>query len=455
MQNILPKSLIQLANVCPAPLYVVGGFTRDFLAKLTPVNGYSDIDIAAPIDVDTLSALAKEHGLFVQSAYKNTGTLKLSDEEGNDFEFTSFRSDKYVRGVHAPTEVFFTDDIVLDAKRRDFTCNAVYYDVKNDEFADPLNGISAIQEKRITTVAPAKNVFGEDGLRLMRLARQAAQLGFTPDDECLAGAQENTALILDITPERIFTELSAILNADLKYGVQDGHYNGLLLLEKTGVMEKILPELTLGKGMQQRADFHNYDVLHHSLRAALYAHPSVRFAALFHDVGKPYCTIQDGNSYNHPAEGARIVEEILQRLKAPKRLIQQTQALVLWHMYDFNCQTSEKKLRRFFTAHYTELEDILKVKQADFSACKDDVSPAPTCVRWNSILQKMRKENTPFTLKQLAVTGKDILDKQIPAPLVSKILQELLAHTAVFPKDNTKTKLLMLAKQIYKQFEKR
>ena len=63
----------------------------------------------------------------------------------------------------------------------------------------------------------------------------------------------------------------------------------------------------------------------------------------------------------------------------------------------------------------------------------------------------MRKENTPFTLKQLAVTGKDILDEQIPAPLVSKILQELLAHTAVFPKDNTKTKLLALARQFSKQ----
>ena len=332
--------------------------------------------------------------------------------------------------------MYFTDDISLDATRRDFTCNAVYYDVKNDTFIDPLDGITAIKEKRLTTVANAKKVFGEDGLRLMRLSRQAAQLGFSPDNECLEGAIENAALIKDITAERIFTELTAILHADEKYGVKDGHYQGLLLLEKTGVLAHILPELALGKGMQQRPDFHNYDVLHHSLRAVLYAPMHIRLAALLHDVGKPYCTLRDGNSFDHANEGARIAEEILTRLKAPKKTIAHTKLLVQWHMYDFNCQTGENKLRRFLVSHYADLEDILAVKQADFSACKDDISTAPTCVRWRSILQKMKDENVPFTLKQLALTGKDLLNYLIPAPFISTILNELLLHTAFHPKDN-------------------
>ena len=453
MRDILPKSLRQLAQISPAPLYVVGGFVRDYLANLRPLNGKFDFDICSPTSAETFATLAQEHGFHVQALYKNTGTLKLTDEEGNDFEFSSFRSDKYVRGVHAPVEVCFTTDIALDAKRRDFTCNAVYYNIKEDCTVDPLNGVSAIQNKQLVTVAPAEKVFGEDGLRLMRLARQAAQLGFQPNEECLLGAQQNASLILDITPERIFTELHATLYADKKYGVKDGHYQGIVLLEKIGVLEKIIPELTLGKGMVQRSDFHRYDVFQHSLHALLYSPETIRFAALLHDVGKPYCILKDGNSYGHAVEGERIVGEILTRLKAPKRLIAQTQALVKWHMYDFNSQTSENKLRKFFVEYYPLLNDLLDLKQADFSGCKDNLSPAPTCVRGKGILQQMQEENAPLTLKQLAVSGKDLQASGIPAPLLSQILHRLLTHSAIFPNDNKKQRLIKLAHSFLKSNE--
>jgi poly(A) polymerase len=189
---------------------------------------------------------AEKANFTLRSVFKNTGTVKLSDPLGEEYEYCSFRSDRYVRGTHVPVEIFFTDDIAIDARRRDFTANAVYFDIKKGEFVDPLDGISAIEEKRLTTVAPAKKVFGEDGLRLMRLARFAGTLGFSPDEECLLGAKNNAKLIRDITPERVYTELCAILHADKKYGVQNGHYRGLKTLEETGVLAEILPELTLG-----------------------------------------------------------------------------------------------------------------------------------------------------------------------------------------------------------------
>ena len=119
-------------------------------------------------------------------------------------------------------------------------------------------------------------------------------------------------------------------------------------------------------------------------------------------------------------------------------------------MYDFNCQTSVSKLRRFFVAHYEILPDLLAIKQADCSGCKDNLSIAPTCLRWQGILDEMHAQGVPFTRKQLAVTGKDLLDEQIPAPLVSKILQELMMHTAVCPQDNKKPRLLTLANAFYK-----
>ena len=450
MKKLLPKPLIRLAERCPSPLYVVGGAVRDLLADLTPLSGVRDWDICSPMRFDDFLSLANECGFTAKSVFRTTGTVKLLDEEKNEYEYCSFRSDKYIRGTHVPVEIFFTEDIGMDARRRDFTANAVYFDVKNASFVDPLNGIAAIKEKRLTTVAPSEKVFGEDGLRLMRLARQSACLGFTPDEECLAGAKANAALIDDITPERIYTELCQLLSADKKYGVKNGHYVGLKILEETGVLNHILPELTLGKGMTQRADFHKYDVLEHSLRACAYADESIRLAALLHDVGKPFCTLRDGNAYQHPQEGALIAKEILTRLKAPKKTIQRIPALVEWHMYDFNCKTGENKLRRFFVTHLDSLDELLLLKQADFSACTDDFSIAPTCRRWQAVLEKMKEENTPFRLKDLALSGKDILELGVPANRVSETLSALLLHTATHPTENEKQRLCRLALGIAK-----
>ena len=445
MDRIIPRFLHTLANACPAPVYVVGGSVRDFIGGYTRKTGKYDWDICSTIPVENFTEIAKAHGFLIKSVYKNTGTVKLQDTDGVEYEYSRFRSDKYVRGVHTPVEICFTDDIALDARRRDFTANAVYYDIQARQFVDPLNGIPAILEKRLTTVAPAKKVFGEDGLRLMRLARFGAELGFTPDTDCLLGARENAKLINDITPERVFAELRAILYADKKYGVENGAYLGLRLLSTTGVLDEILPELTLGRDMMQRADFHKYDVLEHSLRTVLYADERVRFACLLHDIGKPFCRLRDGNSHEHPKEGAPIARDILTRLKAPKKLIQSVESLVLWHMYDFNCQTSENKLRRFFATHYEILDDLLLVKQADFSACTDDLSIAPTVKKWKALLQKMKNERAPLTVKELAVNGKELQTLGIAPCKIGDVLHKLLLHAVVNPRDNEKEKLLRLA----------
>ena len=444
MRKILPKNLISLANHTQKPLYVVGGSVRDHLANFPLSN--PDWDICAPLDAEIFADVASKHGFEVKSVYKNTGTVKLKDQDGIDYEYSCFRSDKYVRGTHVPVEIYFTDDISLDARRRDFTVNAIYYDIKADKFEDPLFGIPAIQEKRLSTVAPAEKVFGEDGLRLMRLARQAAQLGFSPDGDCLIGARKNAALIQDISPERIFTELMAILHADEKNGIKDGHYYGLKLLDEIGVFSYILPELSAGKGLAQRADFHKYDVLEHSLRAVKYADKSIRLAALLHDVGKPICMRRDGNAHAHHEEGKTIVKEILSRLKAPKKTIENVYNLTEFHMYDFDCKVKENKLRRFFVSHTDILEELLLLKQADFSACADNLSPAPTVLRWKKLLAQMQEEKVPFSLKSLAMNGNDLLKIGIQSRNISAVLEKMLLHTAVTPKDNEKERLLQLAK---------
>lgn len=446
MQSILNEKLKTLASSLSAPLYIVGGFTRDYLSGLSSKN--SDVDLCAPVTVEEFLTAAKQSGFTPLAVYKNTGTVKLSGEQNESYEFTCFRSDKYVRGLHKPSEIFFTNDIVLDAKRRDFTANAVYYDVREEHFVDPLGGIRDIQEKKLRTVADADKVFGEDGLRLMRLARQAAQTGFTPTDDCLLGAKKNADLILDIVAERIFSELCSLLTADEKYGVTDGHYQGLRILEKSGILEKLFPELQLGKNMAQRADFHDHDVLEHTFRAVLYADPCVRLAALFHDVAKPTCFLQDGDSHAHPVVGEKMTREILTRLKASNKTIDECSALVRWHMYDFDGKTKETKLRRFFVEHANILQKLMLLKQADYSGCKDDISLCPTNRKWQAILSRMKEEQAPLSLKDLRIKGNELIDLGVPKQEVSIYLKELLLLAVNDPtiNENERLKKLSLSK---------
>lgn len=444
--DLLPSALRALAEKCEYPLYVVGGSPRDFLAGYAKSpSDFTDWDICAPVPAEKFERDAAKAGFFVHSVFKNTGTVKLTDPDGAGYEFSAFRSDEYIRGEHTPARVYFTEDMALDARRRDFTCNAVYFEIEKGVFCDPLQGIADIEKKTVRTVRESRRVFGEDGLRLLRFARQCGQLGFTPERESLQGARENAFLIRDIAPERIFKEMELCLTADQKYGVTDGHYRALEILKDTRVLHILFPELALGDGMAQRADFHKYDVLEHSLRCALYAPANIRWAALLHDVGKPYCQIRDGNSHAHPQEGARIARAILERLKAPGRLVERVEELVSRHMYDFNGKTGERKLRRYLVENYRILPELIALKQADFSACMDNVSVCPTKIRWENLLQKMHEEGVPFSLKGLKITGKDLLNAGMPPENVGKTLRELLRICACEPQENTPERLLKRA----------
>ena len=204
--------------------------------------------------------------------------------------------------------------------------------------------------------------------------------------------------------------------------------------------------------MQQRKDFHKYDVLEHSFRSVLYAEKSIRLAALLHDVGKPFCMHRDGNTYAHAEEGARLADEILRRLKAPKKESEKIVKLISLHMYDLDCKAKENKLRRFFVKHYPLLPELIKLKQADFSACMDDMRVAPTCQKWNALLNVLREENAPLTVKQLAVKGDDLLLLDLPKHRISTLLNALLEHAVLVPKDNEKARLCAIALRLNESF---
>lgn len=448
MKERIPDAIKILAQSCKFPLYVAGGAVRDYLCGL---KCSADWDLAAPVSYDDFKKVAENCGFTTQSVYKNTGTVNISKDDVK-IEFTSFRTDKYKRGEHTPSDVVFTDKIEEDAKRRDFKCNAVYYDIKNESYVDVLGGMEDISNKIISTTRDADEVFSEDGLRLMRLARQAAQLGFTPDLPTIFGAKFNAALISKISAERIWTELMLMLSADEKYDVPYAQYNALKILESTTVLNYILPEIAIGKNMLQRADFHDHDVLEHTLRAVKYADKKVRLAALLHDVGKPYCYQNFGNYHNHESEGAKIAQDILIRLKAPKKVTDETVRLVNTHMYDYNCKAKENKIKAFIVENHDIYPLILLIKQADYSGCKDDLNECPTVTRWTEIYNKMQLSNTPFSLKDLKITGND-LKGIVKDAYIGKILHTLLIQCVKNPALNNKKYLLDQARHLQNQGE--
>ncbi|MDE7453578.1 MAG: HD domain-containing protein [Clostridia bacterium] len=446
MQMPLPEKLVNLANNCTFPLYVVGGYVRDFLACLETDN--HDIDLCAPVDAEEFCKKAEELGAEVKAVYKNTGTVKLALGE-EEYEFACFRSDEYIRGTHTPASTFFTDDIYLDARRRDFKCNAVYYDIKEAVLKDPLGGLADIKNKRLTTVDNPEKVFGEDGLRLMRLARFSAQTGFEPTPACLEGAKANAELIRDISVERVYAELDGILHADKRYGNAEGQYFGLKILDEIGVLEIILPELTKGRRLMQNDQYHYYDVLEHSLRAVRYSDDKIRLAALLHDVGKPYRYRMEGTFHGHEEDSGKIANTILTRYKVSKKVIREVTRLCCLHMYDTRCDARESKIRKFIIRNQDIYEKIMLLKQADYSACRDDMNEAPCVTKWKEIYAKMKEENVPFNLKQLNVKGDELIAAGIEKQQVGTVLANLMEDCALDGSLNKKKKLLKRAVKVY------
>lgn len=447
MIKVLPKNLITLASKLDKPLYLVGGSVRNYLIDGS-LSG--DLDVCSSIPVEQFVQGVEACGLKVRATYPRTGTVLFVDGE-NLYEYTAFRREKYVGGKHTPEYTEFTEDIYEDAIRRDFKCNAIYYDIKNQKIVDVLGGVKDIENKRLDTVREPEKVFCSDGLRLMRLARFSGELNFKPTEEVIAAAEKYSSNILDISPERVFAELKMILNSDTKYHFSDpiGHYNGLKILSKTRVLDKIIPELTAGRNMEQRKDFHKYDVLEHSLRTVLYSKPRVRLGALLHDVGKPFCFLRDGLYHKHGDEGVAIAQKVLKRLKADNESIEKVKFLVKTHMLDLDLRMRESKIRRFIVENNQNVEDLFELKQADYMAGMDNQDLSPTIIKWRSILESMKREGVPFTYKDLDITSADLIQIGFKGKDIGKTLKELFDYCIINPEQNQKQILVNKAQKAF------
>lgn len=425
---LVSEKLLKLAKILPSPLYIVGGAVRDHTAGFK----VSDLDICAALTPEEVAEAVKadpDIHIYGKSPKLGTIGIKYGDE---DYEYTAFRTDNYTfSGAHTPQSVSFTRDIKEDALRRDFTVNAVYYDVQKSTVCDPLGiGVKDIKNKIIRTVRDGETVFGEDALRLMRLARIAAQTGFSIDINTFKAAEKSVAGLKNIANERLGDEFSKILIADTVNGISGAHIRGINILVEIGAMEYLIPELLLGIGFKQRPDYHLYDVYGHIMKVLELIPPSIRYAALFHDITKPREKTEHGKMAGHPISGAKLSRDIMRKFGISADETERVARLVENHMYDLNLETSENKVRRFIQSNIDIIDDLVCLKDADYEGGGILNGKNPSGLRLIKVREKMIEDGVPFSIKDLKVNGDDLIAANIPEKSRGTILKELLVLCA-------------------------
>ena len=211
----ISDKLKDLARLLPCSLYVVGGYVRNSLMGIE----LPDIDITSSLTLDELATHLQGSEFEFKVKSKSLGTAIISYEQ-ESYEYSAFRRDIYGQdGSHSPEKVEFNVSAQEDASRRNFTINAIYYDIKKDELLDFYHGIDDIKKRILRTVESPDKVLSKDGVRILRLFRFAAELNFKIDKETLLTAYKYAGNVRDISNERKITEIIKILHSPLKYKV--------------------------------------------------------------------------------------------------------------------------------------------------------------------------------------------------------------------------------------------
>lgn len=411
----------RLYKYCNKKLYIVGGAVRDILEG----RETKDMDITGAFSESAVKECAFDFKVTAESPKFKTVSISKGREK---YEFTSFRTDSYdMSGKHRPQKTVFTDDIKTDAMRRDFTLNAIYYDILEERFEDPVGGAEDFKKRILKTPKSALQTFSEDGLRLMRLVRFKEGLNYIVADDVLKAAKECSYKIREIANERIGQELKYIFNLDNMYSkIPFAHYNAVEFADEIGLLSHILPELTDCKGIEQNKNFHCYDVYRHCLYAFKYAEPQVRAAALFHDIGKPAKIKKYFKCTGHAELSASISDEILKRLNFSVKERKEIKELITYHEFDVKCNAEEERVRVFVLKHIDIIEKLIKLMECDAFAKKEPYKEAVGAKRIKGEYLKMTEKGIPLTVKNLPINGNDLSEAGFVGAEIKKGLNAVL-----------------------------
>ncbi len=431
-------------------VYLVGGYIRNCLLSLPP----SDMDIASSLLPEEVLHLAGDQGdIRARIVNLRLGTVEFC-VSGRKIEHTTFRKESYGGdGFHTPRDVHIGVGLEEDAKRRDFSVNALYYELTERKVLDPTGrGREDICRRRLrAAVENPEDMIKDDALRLLRMVRQACELGFTIQKQLFCAAKKHVRNIHAISKERIGVEMDKILLSDTGYGLPQkvpAPLRAVLYLSALGLLEELIPEFAGAQDIG-KCKYHKYNVYLHTARTVAYTPPDkiLRYAALFHDVGKPNVWKTTGKMHEHDKLGAQIVQERLPALGVDKNTVREVALLVREHMYDLDGRTREGKVRgKAQTLGYETFYRLAALKEADVLGSGWAQRPVWTAEKFRLIAAKMQAEHTPMKLTDLDIRGTDLMERLgVRGKMVGELLAALLRECAANPSLNEKEKLLRVA----------
>lgn len=401
------RRVIEVLEAAGFEAWCVGGFVRDSLLG-RPV---SDIDIACSALWPQTEEACLAAGMRVHRTGEKHGTVTVVCDDAA-FEVTTFRVDGAYSDARHPDEVRFVRSLKEDLARRDFTINAMAYHPLRG-LADPFGGLEDARRGIIRTVGDPAQRFGEDTLRILRACRFSSQLGFSLDGATYQAMLEGKRGLLRVSSERITAELQKLLLGD---NVRDA------LLQTVDVISAVLPELVAMKGFDQCTPYHCHDVLEHTARAVAGTppYPLVRWAALFHDMGKPAAFFKEpggrGHFYGHAKISVPLARGIMDRLTFSTAF--RDRVLLLVERHDDVFDATPRAVKRALARMGGDVElfrALCDLKRGDASAqapayAEERMRRADDLLR---VLDGILAEGEAFTLKHLAVNGRDAMDAGI------------------------------------------
>ena len=409
--------------------YAVGGCVRDSILCREP----QDWDIttsARPEQVKEIFLRTIDTGIE-----HGTVTVMLGKE---GFEVTTYRVDGQYDDSRHPKEVTFTRSLEEDLKRRDFTINAMAY---NDDrrLVDIFGGMNDLNRHLIRCVGDPWERFNEDALRILRAVRFASQLSCTIEPETAEAIKDLAPNLVNISAERIQAELVKLLTSEHPEMLQEAYL--------LGITKVILPEWDEMVGVEQNTPHHKYDVADHTLHAIRNVKKDkvLRLTMLFHDMGKPLMKTTDEKGVDHFKGHALVSEElarsIMRRLKFDNDTTKKVTKLVCYH--DYRIEATPQNVRRAMNRIGVELFPYyLAVRLADVKAQspyrrKEKIE---NIIQMRELYQEAVINDDPVTLRQLAVTGKDLMSVGMKADrrlgeTLNKLLELVIDHPEMNHKD--------------------
>jgi len=387
--------------------YLVGGCVRDLLREAEP----KDWDLTTNAHPDDIQKLFPDH-----YANNDFGTIGVKTESEDPrlhiVEVTPYRSESGYSDLRRPDEVTFGVSLEEDLARRDFTVNALAYSLKDQNIVDLYGGIDDLHAKRLKTVGNPNERFNEDALRMMRAVRLATELEYVIDADTMTAILEHHGLLKKIAIERVAAEFIKIIDSNQPM-------QGIIFLEKLGMLELFIPELRMGIGCEQ-GGIHDFDVFEHNLRTCQAAADKgfsthMRIAGLFHDVAKPHTRRTGGKNkkysfFGHEVVGARVTKQILERLRLPSDITEMVVKLVRWHMFfsdpdEITLAAVRRTITRIGEDH---IEDLLNLRVCDRIGTGRPKEQPFRFRKYKAMVDEALRD--PISVKMLKINGDRLLE---------------------------------------------